>query len=90
MGLFTETVSFSDAAAMLDACRAELEKSGFQSQADQLRGVEVFDADAAEVALFILRSLPPTNEECEMGKKYAAKYLIHVIQASRQPPRKTG
>ena len=59
--ILLETTTFADAGAMLEACRQELEKSGFQSHATRLKGIEVFDESGAEVALFTLQGLEPTG-----------------------------
>jgi hypothetical protein len=82
MGLFIESVSFSDAMAMLEACRAELARCGFQSQADMLRGIEIFDASGADVAVCTLRSLPPANQDTDATKRYTIDYLVTVLRTA--------
>lgn len=76
-----QETTFADAGAMLEACRSVLEKSGFQSQANALRGLEVLDATGAEVALATLKELPPVSEEADMVVEYAITSLTRVFQA---------
>lgn len=57
----------------------ELERGGFRSQADALKGLEVFDADGAEVALYTLRSLPKASGFAEKSKGYAAQALVNAL-----------
>jgi len=79
MATMTET-TFSDAAAMLDACRQELEKRSFRSQAKALRGLEVFDAADARVALLALQELSiADNDYADDLKRYAADALHQAI-----------
>lgn len=82
MNLETET-SYSDAAAMVDMCRQELERGGFRSQAEALKGLEVFDANGAEVALFTLSTLPKASGFAQKAKGYAAQALRHVLDQRR-------
>jgi hypothetical protein len=73
-------IHFSDAAAMLDACRNELDRCGFRTQAEALKGLEIFDAADAEVALFTLRGLPKAGGFAEAMKGYAAQALVRAME----------
>lgn len=53
----TDTGNFENAAMMVDICRDEYLSLGFRG-AEVLRGVEVTDQTAAELALMLVETLP--------------------------------
>lgn len=82
--ILLETTTFADAGAMLEACRSELEKSGFQSHADKLKGLEVFDFNGAEVALFTLRSMSSTgNASMDSTIQYTEQAILEALLERR-------
>lgn len=74
-----ETVGFEDISAMIDICRGELEHSGFSSQAEMLRGIEVLDRSGAEVALFTIRNLPKASADIDVLKRHIASTLNRIV-----------
>jgi len=75
--------TFSDASAMVDMCRDELERGGFYSQANALKGLEIFDATGAEVALLTLQNLPSAGGFADETKRYAVQALQAALRSAR-------
>lgn len=73
-------VNFEDAAMLLDACREELERSGFLGQAEALRGIEVLDRSGAEVALMTIRQLPSASQDLDMLKQHVGWVLSRLLR----------
>jgi hypothetical protein len=83
MNLVHETTTLADAGAMLEACRAELERGGFQSQANALKGFEILSATDAEVALSTLKNMTPAQGGAEDARRYTISALKSALQGSR-------
>ena len=76
-----ETCSFSDAAAMTQACYIELLRAGFQKEAESLRGVEIFSYNDVQNALAALEKIEPTGSAAvDAPVRYAAAILRSVAQ----------
>lgn len=75
---FLESIDFSDAAVMLEACHTEMLRGGFTQRAAQLYGVEIFSMGDAQGALVTLRCMEPTGNETV---DTAARHAMAVLKA---------
>lgn len=74
-----ETVGFENVGALLEAFQSELEKNGFTSQAEALRGVEVLDLPGAEVALLVLQDVQPSAPDLDIIKRHICSSLTMLL-----------
>jgi hypothetical protein len=78
--ILIETPNLSDAAIMVEACHAELMRSGLTKEADMIRGLEVFSLSDASTALGTLQQI----NVCEEGASNAIRYAKAVLAALMQ------
>lgn len=83
MNTMHESMTLADAGAMIEACRSELEKRGFQEQADELRGLEILCSTDAELALYMLQSMKAPSGVASDTCKYAINSLRQVLGVAR-------
>ena len=72
----TKTTALNNAPSMLEACRIELEKCGFNTQAAELRGIEIFTKSDAQQALGFLRVL---SRSITGSARYACNDAISLL-----------
>jgi hypothetical protein len=77
-----ETSIYENAAMMVDACRSEYQRLGFED-AENLRGVEVTDARSAELALMLIDMLP-TLASTAAVRRCTIDSLEAVLRAEEQ------
>jgi hypothetical protein len=84
MTQFGEPTSIENAIVMLDAYKAELVKGGFEDQALQLKGLELFDASGAQLAIMTLESMPTVSKEADCIRGYVIRTLRELVGTKEQ------
>jgi len=78
--VITEPTNLSDVTLMLDAYKHELEHAGYSELALRLKGLEMFDASGASVALSTLRGFPGVNSVADCVKNHLIQLLESLLR----------
>lgn len=83
--MYTESTVLSNALTMVEACRQELEKRGFTTQAAMLKGVEIFDETDAQLTLASLQQMTGVTGSAGYARKSAIQLLKRALHPSSLP-----
>ena len=79
----TETVTLSDAAAMVEVARTELKRGGFDEQAKFVRSIEIFSLEDAQYAEITLVRMKRTgNEIVDTHVQHTITMLRNLLSAA--------
>jgi len=78
--VITEPMNLSDVTLMLDSYKHELEHAGHSELALRLKGLELFDASGARVALSTLRSIPRVGQVADCVKEHLIQMLENLLR----------
>jgi len=81
--VYTEPLNLSDVKVMLDAYRDELDRAGHSELALRLKGLEMFDATGASVALSTLRGFPEVSQTADCVKNHLIQMLQSLLRAQK-------